>query len=74
MVMLIPFGTFLLLDIVTSVTGGALLSYIEISPLRLAQAAPNSANPEWLVFSIIGALAAITYFVGYRQVVSREFA
>ena len=74
MVMLIPFASFLLLDIVTSVMGGALLSYIEISPLRLAQAAPNSANPEWLVFSIIGALTAVTYFVGYRQVVSREFA
>ena len=73
MVMLIPFIIFLIVDVVVSVLGGTTIANLELSPLRLAQAAPNSPNPEWLVFSIIGLFTAITYIAGYRQVVSHEF-
>lgn len=74
MVMLVPFAVLLLIELITSVVGGTVLSIVEISPLRLAQAAPNSANPEWLVFAIMSMLTAVTYIVGYRQVVLSEFA
>ncbi len=47
---------------------------LELSPLRLINSVPGFANPEWLVFGILGLLTLISFGVGYWQVVKHELA
>lgn len=74
-VLLAPFASFFLIDATTAIISSILPDIaIELSPLRLAQAAPDSANPAWLILLIIGVLFVGTYIFSYWQVVKREFA
>lgn len=46
--------------------------FLALSPLSLFSPAPLSANPGWLLFSLIGALTCLSFGVGYWQVVKHE--
>lgn len=72
MVLLIPFVTLVLLDAVCSLLMGVGTGNIELSPMRLIQAAPFSSNPRWLLFSYLGFFFAVTFIGGYRKVVKHE--
>lgn len=75
MVVIFPFVSLLIMDALSSVLASmGLMGNIEISPLRLAQAAPDSANPTWIVFSVIGICILVSTIFGYWQVVKREFS
>ena len=72
MVLLIPFVTLVLLDAVCSLLMGVGTGNIELSPMRLVQAAPFSSNPRWLLLSYLGFFFAVTFIGGYRKVVKHE--
>lgn len=71
---LTPFVTFVLLDGAYNILLGLTRWNLELSPLRMAQAATYSANPEWAVFSVLGVLFVCSFLVGYWQVVKHELA
>lgn len=77
MALLVPFVALILLDSVCTLLMGfdALGNgYYELSPLRLAMAAPASSNPGWLLFAYLGFFFAATFTGGYREVVKRELS
>lgn len=75
MVVLLPYVTLLIMDAMSSVLASiGLTGNIEISPLRLAQAAPDSANPAWIIYLVIGIFVLVSFLMGYWQVVRREFS
>ncbi len=73
MVLLVPFVSLILLDAVCSMAMSiGSLDHLELSPLRLALAAPASANPGWLLFSLLGIFFSVTFLGGYWEVVKHE--
>ena len=73
-VMLVPFMIFVLLDGLNTTVRRFMLLYQTFSPLQLAQPITMSANPGWVVFSVMGVLFLLTVTVGYWQVVKHELA
>lgn len=73
-VTLVPFVVFTLLDGANTMLRRSYEIYQTFSPLTLAQPITMSANPGWVIFSVMGALLLITFGVGYWQVVKHELA
>lgn len=76
MTILTPYAIYIVLDSFINVLRVVLPNRINValSPLRLINATPGFANPEWLVFSILGVLTLVSFSVGYWQVVKHELA
>lgn len=76
MVMLTPYAIYVALDALTNSLRASVLRDVTVivSPLRLVHAVPGWANPEWLVFGILGLLTVFSFGVGYWQVVKHELA
>lgn len=74
LVILCPFICFFVFNaaypLIVAVTGVTL----NFSPLQMAEVATQNANPEWLVFSMIGTLLFTSLMIGYWQVTKNEFA
>lgn len=76
MVMLTPYAIYMVLDALLSNLKTSVLKDVNytLSPLWIINSVPGFANPEWLVFSILGLLTLISFSVGYWQVVKHELA
>lgn len=74
MVMLTPFALLLVLDGAFAVLQSRTGSNVELSALRLAAATGGLTNPEWAVFTAIGVMLALSFGMGWRQVVCHELA
>ena len=76
MVLLTPYALYILLDALLSNLRSSLLKNVNyaLSPLRLINSVPGLANPEWLVFLVLGVLTLISFTAGYWQVVKHELA
>lgn len=75
---LFPFASLFIIDsLYTMLRSSAIvpqLYNLMLSPIQLAQPIPLSgaANPAWAIFGILGLLIAVSFLIGYRQVVKRE--
>ena len=75
---LFPFASLFIIDsLYTMLRSSAIvpqLFNLMLSPIQLAQPVPVSgaANPAWAIFGILGLLIAVSFLIGYRQVVKRE--
>ena len=76
MVMLTPYAIYVALDALFANLKPTVLRGIgyALSPLWTVTSVPGFANPEWLVFSILGLLTLLSFCVGYWQVVKHELA
>ena len=76
MTILIPYAIYIALDALINNLRLTVLSNVnlQLSPLRLISSVPSFANPEWLVFLILGVLTLLSFGVGYWQGVKHELA
>lgn len=72
MVILTPFALLLVLDAVFETVRSQYGWNLELSPLQLAAAVPERANPEWAVALAFLGMAAVGFGVGYWQVMRHE--
>lgn len=71
LVTLVPFVLFFLIDFLYHPSGGKV---VELSPRDLLRPALLTPTSGWVVFSVLGALTALSFGVGYWQVVKHELA
>lgn len=74
MVMLFPFLICYLLDLASNFVLNSVDLNLTLSPLYLAMAGTGNANPEWLVFSMVGLYSGLSFLIGYLQVMKNEVA
>ena len=74
MVMLFPFIVCYALDLVSNFVLNSVDLNLTLSPLFLAMAGTGNANPEWLVFLMIGLFSGLSFIIGYWRVMKNEVA
>jgi hypothetical protein len=74
MVILVPYAMYICIDAILYVFLPSLTSKINLmlSPLWQTQAHSSRPNPAWLLFAFLAVETAISYGVGYWQVVKHE--
>ena len=72
-VILVPFATFMLLDISSSLFCDLTNQAKPFSPMLLFQTASTAPNSGITIFTVIGAILLATLYFGYRQVIKNEF-
>lgn len=74
MVILFPFVLLYIMGLIGSFVLGITGWNLALTPLDQAMAASNVANPEWIVFTTITLITAISFVVGYWQVTRHELS
>lgn len=76
MVILTPYALYVALDALVNSLRPSVLQNVPLalSPLRMVYATPGWNNPAWLVFSMLGGIVAVSFTLGYWQVVKHELA
>ncbi len=71
-VILIPFGMFMLMDVVSDLYCNITCKNQGFSPMLLSQTATGSSTSGLAIFFVIGSITVATIIAGYRQVVKCE--
>ena len=76
MVILTPYALYVGLDaLINSLrTAGLVGTDLVLSPMQMVYATPGWANPEWFLFLVLAGLTALSFGLGYWQVVKHELA